>query len=377
MPSAKQLIPIAIVLIIVVVGFSLLTKGVEEEGLQDEGPSPPEAPQDEGDESEEPEDFEREGVTPLDDPQEPARGFYMGTLPVPYEGQGFEEAYAAVSDAGEIVPVWGRPSPYYELAEELGGSWGETFVEGMIRGNGLAPLVHMSFIDAGLNLKVPPGLEGATLSDTEWREGYVSAALDVVNASRPRFLSVGNEVNRWYEKYGTGTEDGFEHFVSLYEEVYDAVKEVSPETMVFCTFAREVVSEKREADMSVLELFDPERMDMLVFTTYPYSLAGVNRPGDIPDDYYAEASGYMPGKPLGFSEVAWSSLEAFGGEEGQAELLWDIVGRLTLDIGVDLKLVMWSWLTDLSPEDTTGLICRDGTPKAAYEAWTTIASWGE
>jgi hypothetical protein len=31
--------------------------------------------------------------------------------------------------------------------------------------------------------------------------------------------------------------------VTLYEEIYDAVKELSPETKVFCTFAREVVAE--------------------------------------------------------------------------------------------------------------------------------------
>jgi hypothetical protein len=207
--------------------------------------------------------------------------------------------------------------------------------------------------------------------------GYVGAALDVVNASWPRFLSMGNEVNRWYEEHGVGAEDGFEHFVSLYEEVYDAVKAISPETQVFCTFAREAVSENTEADLSILDLFDPEKMDKLALMSYPYSLAGVNRPGDIQDDYYAEASSYMPGKPFGFSEIAWPSLEPFGGEEEQAELLWDLVGRLTLDQGVDLELVKWSWLTDLSPEDTTGLIGRDGTPKAAYDARTTIAGWGE
>ena len=374
MPSAKQLVPVVVVLILVVVGASLLPKGVEDEGLHDEGPSTTENPPDE---TKAPEDVDGDGVTPSETPQVPARGFYMGTLPVPFEGQGFEEAYSAVSDTGEMVPVWGKPSPYYELAEDLGGPWGEAFVEGLTRGNGLTPLVHMSFMDAGLTLKVPPGMEGATLSDQEWRESYVEAALDVVTASRPRFLSVGNEVNRWYERYGTGSEDGFEHFVSLYEEVYDAVKEISPETTVFCTFAREVVSENREADMGVLELFDPQRIDMLVLTSYPYSLQGVNRPGDLPDRYYAEASDYMPGKPFGFSEIAWSSLEAFGGEEGQAQLLWDVVERLTLDQGVDLRLLMWSWLTDLSEEDTTGLIHRDGTPKAAYEAWTTIAAWGE
>lgn len=69
--------------------------------------------------------------------------------------------------------------------------------------------------------------------------------LDVVRASKPLYLSVGNEVNRWYEKYGANSSspNGFQHFVTLYEEIYDAVKELSPETKVFCTFAREIVAE--------------------------------------------------------------------------------------------------------------------------------------
>jgi hypothetical protein len=53
------------------------------------------------------------------------------------------------------------------------------------------------------------------------------------------------------------------------------------------------------------------------------------------------------------------SLEAFGGEEGQADFLEQLVGRLTADQGVELRLLMWSWLTDLGEGDTTGLIRWD------------------
>jgi hypothetical protein len=77
-------------------------------------------------------------------------------------------------------------------------------------------------------------------------------------------------VNRWYEKYGVGENNpnGFQHYVNLYEEIYDAIKKLSPETKVFCTFAREIISENREADLSVLPMFKPEKMDLLVFTSY-------------------------------------------------------------------------------------------------------------
>lgn len=69
-------------------------------------------------------------------------------------------------------------------------------------------------------------MEGATLSDGTWRNTYKEAVLDAVRAAKPLYLSPGNEVNRWYEQYGAGSDDpnGFQHFVSLYEDIYDAVK---------------------------------------------------------------------------------------------------------------------------------------------------------
>ncbi|MBE0480004.1 MAG: hypothetical protein IBX68_03390, partial [Dehalococcoidia bacterium] len=239
-------------------------------------------------------------VTPADSHDLPARGFFMGVLPVPRDGQSFEDCYRQAADNAEFVPVWGRPTPFYGLADELNGSWGRVFVEQYTRGSGMFPLVHLSFIDAGITLKAPPGLAGATLSDASWREVYKQAALDVVRAARPLYLSLGNEVNRWYEKHGddSGNPDGFQHFVSLYNELYDAVKQVSPDTRVFCTFAREIISENREADLDVLRMFDAERLDLLVFTSYPYAVRYIDQPGDIPDDYYARALSYLPGKAL-------------------------------------------------------------------------------
>ncbi|MFQ5382470.1 MAG: hypothetical protein ACE5EF_12745, partial [Dehalococcoidia bacterium] len=297
-------------------------------------------------------------TTPADTPAAPARGFLLGTLPVPADGQTFEEAYRQASRYAGFAPVWGRPTPPFELADDLGGDWGEV-VEEYIRGNGMIPLVQMSFIGAGLSLAAPPGMAGATLSDPDWREAYRRAALDVVRASRPLYISIGNEVNRWYEKYGSAEDspNGFQHFVSLYEEIYEAIKAISPETRVFCIFSREIVSENREAALEVLSLFDPAKLDLLVFTSYPYAVRGINRPSDIPDDYYAGALAYLPGRPLGFSELGWPSLDAFGGEQGQADLLAAVAGRLTAGQGIDLELLGWAWLHDLDENDRIESTC--------------------
>jgi len=74
-------------------------------------------------------------------------------------------------------------------------------------------------------------MEDATLNDPKWRELYKQAVLDGIREAKPLYLSAGNEVNRWYEEYGAkdGDTNGFQHFVSLYEEIYEEAKELSPE----------------------------------------------------------------------------------------------------------------------------------------------------
>ncbi len=163
--------------------------------------------------------------------------------------------------------------------------------------------------------------------------------------------------------------NGFQHFVSLYEEVYDAVKEVSPETQVFCVFARESVATRREADLDVLRLFDPAKIDVLAFTSYPHAVEGITHPEEIPDDYYARVFAYFPEKAMGFSELGWPSHEAFGGEQGQANFLIHCAHRLTADQGVDVEFLGWVWLHDLDDTDSLGLKRKDGTGKLAYDVW--------
>ncbi len=318
---------------------------------------------------------EPEQLVPIDSAQLPSRGFFMGMLPTPARGQSFEDAYAQAARYSEFVPVWGKPTPFYNLASDLGGSWGQIFVKQLIRGNGMFPIIHLSFIGSGVTLITPPGMGTATLSDPAWRAAYKQAALDVVKASRPRYLSLGNEVNRWYEKYGHDGPNGFTNYVSLYEEIYETVHELSPDTRIFCVFAREIVSENHEANLEVLRLFDANKMDLLVFTSYPFAL-GRTHPAMIPDDYYSIASNYMPGKAFGFSEIAWASLEALGGEQAQADFIVQATTRLTRDRGINLHLFGWSWLHDLNENDAVGLIKIDGTEKLAYAAWKNMFEKG-
>jgi hypothetical protein len=74
-----------------------------------------------------PQNNEQETIYPADSPQIPSRGFYMGVFPVPGDGQSFEEAYSQAAEYSEFSPVWGRPTPFYDLADDLSGSWDKHF----------------------------------------------------------------------------------------------------------------------------------------------------------------------------------------------------------------------------------------------------------
>ncbi|MGA1819787.1 MAG: tandem-95 repeat protein [Thermoplasmatota archaeon] len=310
-------------------------------------------------------------VDPKDDPPLPPWGYYKGILPNPLSGEDIENTYKNASKFTQFVPVWGRPSPFYNLSTDLGGAWGDLFVDHLIRENGMFPLVHMNFYGEGITLVQPPSMPPSTLNTPAWRSLYIQSVKDVVNASRPRYLSLGNEVNRWYEVYGdnAGDDNGFNHFVTLYQDAYDQVKIISPETKVFCTFSREIVAENREADMSVLELFDPARLDLVVLTSYPFALAGTNMVSDIPDDYYSSVFNHISDRPFGFSEVSWTSHEDFGGQREQANFVRNITSRLTIDQGIDLELIGWNWLHDIGPTDLSGLMDNLGNEKTALSAW--------
>ncbi len=310
-------------------------------------------------------------MEPLDDVELPPYGYYKGTLPVPFDNESFEGAYANASEHSQFVPVWGKPTPFYDMAAELNGAWGDVFVDGLIRGNGMFPVINMNFYGAGLSLVEPPGLTGSTLASPLWRKAYHDSAMNILNASRPMYMSIGNEVNRWFEVNGAeeGDDRSFLNYVSLYESIYDDIKSLSPRTKVYCTFSREIVSENREANLSILSLFNSSKLDLLVLTSYPFSLAGVDEVADLPDDYYSSVFDHIEEMPIGFSELGWPSEGPFGGEKGQAAYIRNMTTRLTIDQGLDLELLGWAWLTDLVPTDSTGLFFRNGVRKEGFAAW--------
>lgn len=121
-------------------------------------------------------------------------------------------------------------------------------------------------------------------------------------------------------------------------------------------------------------MFDPNKLDLLALTSYAYAGQSVNRPADIPNDYFSRALSYMPRKKIALTELGWPSMNEFGGEQGQTDFLSDVSGRLMTEQDMQLHMLAWAWLLDIDSDDYIGLVKQDGNEKLAYSVWKELSA---
>jgi hypothetical protein len=260
--------------------------------------------------------------------------------------------------------------------------------------NGLEPLFVVDPLN-GLNrsqfLGLPFGWK-ASFASWQVRQAYTDFALWLLNSFHPRYLGLASEINTYADAH---PEDA-PHFLSLYREVYAAIKQASPETCVFVTFQWEDLnnlfpgaSEGRtayEINWDQVEAFEPE-LDVWAISSYPY--VAFQRGADIPPDYYTPLLARTD-KPLAVAEGGFSSSAVApfsGAAQGQVDYLDAIHGQ----IGQRLDFWIYLLLTDFNLESyadvmrdhgvgsqdiTTlgyfafvGLQARDGRAKPALGHW--------
>jgi len=93
----------------------------------------------------------------------------------------------------------------------------------------------------GLNrqefLDLPAGWN-PSFANPDVREAITNLALFILEEFEPRYLGLSSELNTYLEAFP----DEIPHYLSLYREIYDAVKAGSPATQVFVTFQWEQVN---------------------------------------------------------------------------------------------------------------------------------------
>jgi hypothetical protein len=234
--------------------------------------------------------------------------------------------------------------------------------------NGMAPLISVQFFSQSTGELIRP-LDGPT------RERYKNSAAAFAGKYKPRYLALGIEVNVLYEK----SPGQFDEFVGLYHEVYAAVKEQSPGTMVFPVFQLEKMkgfggglfggtNDPAQAEWFLLDRF-PDA-DLIGFTTYPCLI--YKDPSGIPPDYYSEI-GRRTGKPVAFTEIGWHRRAGPAGwESSDAEQAGFVTAFFKGTGGLDCRLAIWSFLYDQNvpePFSSMGLRNSDGSARPAWENW--------
>jgi len=224
-----------------------------------------------------------------------------------------------------------------------------------------------------------------TWSNVETRNEYRTMVSNFAQFYQPRYVFLGNEVNTYYL---LASDAEWDDWISQYEECYDAIKAVSPETLVFTTLQLEHLKGLGSTtagwmDAAHWEIVDDlelgGRLDALGFTSYPYF--EYDTPADIPVDYYDEISTHWTG-PVIFTEIAWPAMPVTpfpGGELDQAEFPAVFYDRTRL---LDLVYVAWLFLHDLDQElmfpgfasvgfrDNNGTVVR--TSDVAWRAEVTL-----
>lgn len=230
------------------------------------------------------------------------------------------------------------------------------------------PLIEVQFFTQSTGQLLIP-LDGET------KQNYKSYAISFIEKYKPKYFAIGIEINILYEK----SPEDFETFVQLFNELYDSIKEISPDTKVFTIFQLEKmkglngglfggVNDPSKNKWFLLEKF--QKSDLIAFTSYPDLI--YSDPSEIPIDYYSEIS-FHTSKPIAFTELGWHTADSPVGWESSEEEQGDFISLFSTSSSVlNKEFIIWSFLYDqntIEPFNSMGLFDSDGKEKLAFNIW--------
>jgi hypothetical protein len=321
---------------------------------------------------------------PLGEP----RSFQMGisSLPPELTETSYERTFALAASAGDMILIQ-RVLPWKEM---LSGHLSDDTVKStrreteLARQYGLRLFIAIDPTDpaqgraqlAGL----PSELRGAGFGDDNVQRAFLAYARYVATNYQPDYLALGVEIN----SYQRANPKDFERFVQLYHEAYLAVKEISPNTLVFPTFQLEELQgllptdNPQPAQWFLINRFEPD-LDLLAVSTYPTTAYGGL--DQLPESYLAQLSSYTH-RPIAIAGTGYPSTatgpNATASEQDPADYL-----RRILDSAQQLSMPFVVWFVGQDPTFTSappldrlqsmGLLAQDGSPKQAWQVWQTTA----
>jgi hypothetical protein len=289
------------------------------------------------------------------------KGFSLS--PRSFSPEDFTAFFTEAQEAGDAV-MWA--GDWNELSNTQGG--GPVVVTTLSSQYDYVPVIEAQFFTQSTGQLVRP-------LDEANKQAYKDAAVAFAEKYEPEYLGLGIEVNILYEK----SPEDFDSFVSLYDETYDAVKAVSPNTKIFTVFQLERMkglqgglfggtNNPDNSEWQLLERFP--KSDLIAFTTYPDLI--YKSPSEIPDNYYSEIATHTD-KPIAFTEIGWHNAASPAGWESSEEEQAEFVSRFfVLTSSLNKELAIWSFMYDpdtVEPFNSMGMRRSDGTARPAWGAW--------
>ncbi len=296
---------------------------------------------------------------PLEPSPEPELGYYKGVSLSTRGNEYFVQFFEEAKEAGNMVTWVGD---WQELVDEKA----PYTLYGLSEIYGYTPLVEVGYYTQGEGIMIRPLTE-------ENKQAYMESTIDFVEKYQPEYFGMGVEINIMKEK----SPGDYDEFVVFYNEVYDEIKKVSPDTKVFTVFQLEKmkgcefwIEKSCNSSNSHWELMDDFKKDIAAFTTYPGLV--YKDPSDIPEDHYAGINEHTS-KPVAFLENGWHSEAYPPGWESSEEEQARYVGRFfELTKYLDVEVTIWSFMYDqgtIQPFNSMGLRRSDGTARPSWDAW--------
>jgi hypothetical protein len=316
------------------------------------------------------------------DPSARPRSFQLGVSSQPVEAteQGYEDAFALAGRLGELIMIQRAP-PWEDFLP--GGSVSArterlTLIERRLaEENNLQMLLAIDPTEPsnrGIIAGAPPVLAAQGFANEDLRSAFIAYAKYLALNYKPAYMALGVEVDLIFLNRGDAS---FRNFVSLYFEAYDAVKEVSPDTLVFPTFQYESLLGILEDPptlpaWSLVARFQP-KIDLLAVSSFPRS--AFDSITDVPGDYYEALAGRFD-LPVAFVSVGWPSTS--DGVKDESSQIAFLLRTAAAADRLNSPFLIWFLAQDppapadngAAPLSTMGLLGPLGQEKNVLQVWS-------
>ena len=352
----KLLIPVVIILVLVG-GFIAFNNRPEtpsnQQGSGDETPTEPQT----GGETSTTDETPEEPVAPT--LETGLKGVSLSARN--YTGQGIIDFFNKAPESNDLITWVGD---WAQLNDTNSAPY---LVYNMRSLYGYEAMVITAYIDQGSGTILRP-------LDDETKQMYLKSAVHFASTYKPKYMGFGVEMNIVKKT----NPEAYDEFKAFYPTVCDAVKEASPNTLVFTVWQLEHmkgldgglfggVNDPNQAQWNLLSDF---KSDLAVFTLYPCFIYG--DPSEIPDDYLTEIT-QQTDLPIAFSEMGWFREGVTGWESTPQEQAQYINRYFELSATIDPVFTIWSFYYDqgtFPPFNTMGLMDTNMTETAGLEAWS-------